>query len=143
MNFLKKIDDVNSDNTVTVLYKIGLLIFIPLILLFIFLGTDTAVKLLISETTVCAFRRITGFNCPGCGGTRATLYLARLRFLDSFKMNASVPVGMVLYLFFMIRQTFTILFSGKIRSLKEKHVYILLGIFLATIFINWIVNNVV
>lgn len=140
MEFNKKIDELNTESIVKVLYKIGLFILIPLILLFVFLGTDKAVELLITENRICAFRRITGFYCPGCGGTRSSIYLARFRFTDSFKMNASVLVGAVLYIFFIIRQTVSVVFS--VKSLREKHVNIMLVVFLATILINWIVHNI-
>ncbi|MDO4187752.1 MAG: DUF2752 domain-containing protein [Lachnospiraceae bacterium] len=131
---------MNTDNTVKVLYKIGLFLLVPFVLVFIFLGTDKAVELLISENTVCAFRTVTGFNCPGCGGTRAAIYFGRLRFADSFKMNASVIAGAVLYLFFIVRQSISLFLN--IKSLKEKHIYVMLGMFLFTVLANWIVNNI-
>jgi hypothetical protein len=35
----------------------------------------------------CAFRVVFGRNCPGCGLTRGTIYLANGRFADSFAMH--------------------------------------------------------
>ena len=129
-----------EDNTVAALYKIGLLIFIPLFLLFFFCRTELGLNTLIKGGYSCAFKRMTGINCPGCGGTRASFYLARLRLVDSFRMNAVVPVSVVLYLFFMIWQTLHKFFG--IKSLKEKHIYIMLAIFVITVVVRWIVVNI-
>jgi len=38
----------------------------------------------------CNFRRMTGYPCPGCGGTRAWLMLARLQLVAALQMNPLV-----------------------------------------------------
>lgn len=129
----------SEDNVVAALYKIGLLIFIPLVLVFIFLNTDMALKYLIEGGYSCSFRRMTGLYCPGCGGTRASIYLARLKFASSFRMNATVPVSVLLYLYFMIRETLHRIFG--IKGIKEKQVYILISIFVITVLLRWVVCN--
>ena len=40
----------------------------------------------------CFFKKATGFDCPGCGMTRATYATLHGRIFDAFKFN---PVGMV------------------------------------------------
>ena len=129
----------SEDNVVRALYKIGLIILVPLVFLFFFLRTDAAVDYLINGGYYCTFKSATGLNCPGCGGTRASLYLARLNFAESFKMNATVLVSVILYLFFMIKETLHRIF--RLKGIKEKHVYILIGIFVLTVVVRWIVCN--
>ncbi|MBC7979717.1 MAG: DUF2752 domain-containing protein [Armatimonadetes bacterium] len=41
----------------------------------------------------CAFRKLTGLQCPGCGMTRATYAALHGNIGDAFRLN---PVGMVL-----------------------------------------------
>ena len=131
----------SEDNVVRALYKIGLIIFVPLVILFFFLRTDTAVDYLLNGGYYCTFKSATGLNCPGCGGTRASLYLARLDVVNSFKMNATVIVSVILYLFFMIKETLHRVFGFK--GIKEWQVYVLIAIFVATVVIRWIVCNFV
>lgn len=42
----------------------------------------------------CVFRKATGFECPGCGMTRATHAFLNGRVVDAFRLN---PVGMVVF----------------------------------------------
>jgi len=42
----------------------------------------------------CFFRKFTGFECPGCGMTRASHAFLNGRILEAFRFN---PVGMVLF----------------------------------------------
>jgi hypothetical protein len=39
----------------------------------------------------CPFRYITGFNCPGCGNTRAVLSILKLDFKGMLKYNLLFP----------------------------------------------------
>ena len=131
----------SEDNVVKALYKIGLIIFVPLVILFFFLRTDAAVDYLLNGGYYCTFKSATGLNCPGCGGTRASFYLARLDIVNSFKMNATVIVSVILYLFFMIKETLHRVFG--LKGVKEWQVYVLIAIFVATVVIRWIVCNFV
>ena len=110
-------------------------------ILFFFLRTDAAVDYLLNGGYYCTFKSATGLNCPGCGGTRASFYLARLDIVNSFKMNATVLVSVILYLFFMIKETLHRVFG--LKGVKEWQVYVLIAIFVATVVIRWIVCNFV
>ena len=44
----------------------------------------------------CAFFTLTGLQCPGCGGLRATHQLLHGNFVEAFKLNALVIVGLPL-----------------------------------------------
>lgn len=129
----------SEDNVVAALYKIGLLILVPLVIIFFFLRTDMALNHLIKGGYSCAFKAATGYNCPGCGGTRASIYLARFMFRDSFMMNASVPVFAMLYIFFMMKETLHKAFG--FRGISEKQVYVLISIFVGVVLVRWVVCN--
>ena len=60
----------------------------------------------------CSFRAITGFICPGCGCTRATLALFRGDFIDSFKNNPIVLYCFVIYMLFMVSYTWYYIKKG-------------------------------
>lgn len=134
----KAVSDSDS-STIDALYKMGLILFIILIAAFFYLRTENAIDVLMKGGYSCAFRRTTGFLCPGCGGTRASLYLARLRIVDSFKMNAAVPIGAAMYIIFMAVETSHKLFNTN--GIKEKHFYIMLTIFAVTIIVRWVLVN--
>jgi hypothetical protein len=42
---------------------------------------------------VCQFHRLTGLNCPGCGGTRAAHALLHGRFIEAAHDNALLVAG--------------------------------------------------
>lgn len=50
----------------------------------------------------CEIRRVSGFPCPGCGGTRAFYHLFRGEIAQSFRLNPIVIYGAVAYLHFML-----------------------------------------
>lgn len=50
----------------------------------------------------CSFHKFTHLYCPGCGGTRASYYLSRGRFLKSFLCNPFVIYTVGDYIVFMI-----------------------------------------
>jgi len=45
---------------------------------------------------VCQFHRLTGLNCPGCGGTRAAYALLHGNFVTAFRDNALFVAGLPL-----------------------------------------------
>lgn len=47
----------------------------------------------------CAFRMMTGLDCPGCGGTRALHHLLHGRFEEAFRMNALLYLIVLVTLF--------------------------------------------
>lgn len=52
----------------------------------------------------CPVRALTGYNCPGCGNTRALAALVHLKFAESLKYNYAYPVEL-LYLFYVVSQS--------------------------------------
>lgn len=53
----------------------------------------------------CLFHLISGYYCPGCGGTRAVRALLRGQFLQSFFYHPFVPYAAAVYIYFMATQT--------------------------------------
>jgi uncharacterized protein DUF2752 len=45
---------------------------------------------------LCAFRLVTGHRCPGCGSTRAFLYMFRLEPLNAVRANVFSPITFAL-----------------------------------------------
>ena len=83
-----------------VFYLMGKLIFIPFCVFgiwFSYKGFD-----LLGDSFFCTFKKVTGFPCPGCGGTRAFVYLFQGDIYKSIKLNFSVIYGVIAYLHFMI-----------------------------------------
>lgn len=130
----------SEERVVGVLYKLALIALIPLVTLFFYLRTEDAINRLILGGMSCAFKRMTGINCPGCGGTRAAIYLARFMFAESFKMNAAVLVSAFLYVLFVTWESLSRLIG--IKGPKEKHIYVMIGILIVTVIARWIVSNI-
>lgn len=78
-----------------------LLCLVPIVLSF-FLSTDgnhCTLHILwfsIIDTNRCAFKSLTGFNCPVCGMTRCFTYMTHGALLSAWKISHA---GVVLYLF--------------------------------------------
>ncbi len=90
----------------------------------------------------CAFYRLTGLYCPGCGGTRALFLLMRGELLGSFLFHPTVPYTVLLGGWFMISQTAERLSRGRIRiamRFRERYLWIALAITVA----NCLVKNLV
>lgn len=60
------------------------------------------------------FHLITGYYCPGCGGTRAVKALLKGRFLLSAYYHPLVPYAAVIYLSFMLTQSAERISRGKL-----------------------------
>lgn len=63
----------------------------------------------------CMLRTVTGYFCPGCGGTRAALALLRLQLWRSFCYHPLVPYAAAVYLWFMISHTVEKLSGHRLR----------------------------
>lgn len=53
----------------------------------------------------CLFHLLTGYYCPGCGGTRAVRALLQGNICQSFYYHPLVPYGAGVYAAFMVSQT--------------------------------------
>ncbi len=88
----------------------------------------------------CIFRTITGFYCPGCGGTRAVLELIHGNFFHSFYYHPIVLYTVVLYGWYLISNTIQWLSRGRIPWGSRYHRWY--GLVAVIIVIgNWILKN--
>ena len=90
----------------------------------------------------CTLRSITGYYCPGCGGTRAVRFLLQGRVLKSLYYHPIVVYTAVFGSWFMISQTIQRLSKGKIAigmHYRDIYLWIALGLVLA----NCLIKNLV
>lgn len=123
--------------TDTVFYRIGQCILIPFILFglwFARTGYDSYHSLL-----ACTFYRVTGFPCPGCGGTRAFYYLFRGELFKSIEYHPVVLYGVLAGGHFMGLYFCRKHFHGK-NAKKEIQIPIYFYLAIAVILTQWIVK---
>lgn len=90
----------------------------------------------------CQFYTATGYQCPGCGGTRAVMAMLEGKFLLSLSYHPMVLFVVVFYGWFLISQTIERITRHKIAiGLNYRNIYVFSVLFL--IGINWIVKNVI
>lgn len=87
----------------------------------------------------CFFRVITGYYCPGCGGTRAVKALFSGNIMGSLIYHPVVLYGVVIYVIFMVTQTFGRIKQGKIKPLQYRHIYVVLAVVLTIV--NFLIKN--
>ena len=97
-------------------------------------------KTILNYVPPCMFHRVTGYYCPGCGGTRATFALLHGHLIRSFIFHPFVPYTAVLGGWFMLSQTLQRISRGRLHiGMHFRVVYMWLA--LAIIVVNCIVKN--
>lgn len=97
--------------------------------------------LIINFQQGCLFYKVTGFYCPGCGGTRALLALSRGQILTSLLLHPFVFYTMAVGGWFMVSQTAERLSKGRFSiGMKYRDIYLWLA--LAIVAVNFLVKNV-
>ena len=88
----------------------------------------------------CYMYRMTGYYCPGCGGTRACMAFLHGHFLRSLLYHPVVPYTAVVYLVFMVSHSIELLSKGNFAiGLRYRDNYIkFAGII---ILVQWILRN--
>lgn len=92
----------------------------------------------------CSFRLVSGYYCPGCGGTHAVCALAAGDLITCAKEHAFVLYATFGIFIFLLWNTFSTIYNKKTGSAKIPVMhfytaYIYVGI--AIIFIQWIIKN--
>ncbi|MDE6887627.1 MAG: DUF2752 domain-containing protein [Eubacterium sp.] len=88
----------------------------------------------------CLFHRISGYYCPGCGGTRALLALLHGQLLRSAWYHPFVPYAAFIFLYFMITQAAERLSSKRLRiGMRYQNRFVWIGV--ALIIGNFICKN--
>lgn len=88
----------------------------------------------------CIFHLLTGYYCPGCGGTRAFRALLHGHILDSLCYHPVVLYGLSVYLYFMLTQTIQRLSRQKF-SIGMRYRSIYAWICVAVILGNFVLKN--
>lgn len=89
----------------------------------------------------CMFYTVLGIYCPGCGGTRATLYLLKGDLIKSFLYHPIVVYGAGIYLWFMISHTIQRLSRQRLRiGMHYRNLYLWFA--LAIVIINIAVKDI-
>lgn len=89
----------------------------------------------------CTFHLLTGYYCPGCGGTRAVKALLAGRIWQSFCYHPIVLLVTLWGIWFMISQTVERVSHGKLRigmRYRDLYLWLMLGIIL----LNCTVKNI-
>ncbi|MDO5417521.1 MAG: DUF2752 domain-containing protein [Lachnospiraceae bacterium] len=89
---------------------------------------------------LCFFYRMTGYYCPGCGGTRAMVALLHLHILQSFRCHPIVVYTAAVLGCFWICKTAELLSGRRFRGMRLKPVYLYIA--LGLVMLQWIVKNV-
>lgn len=95
------------------------------------------IRQLIGQGFPCLFYHLTGFYCPGCGGTRAVRYLLQGRILKSIQYHPLVPYMAAVILAETARGLRAKKGGTHLRGHYEYEVYVGIGIVL----VNWAVKN--
>ena len=90
----------------------------------------------------CALHRLTGYYCPGCGGTRAVVALFHGKILTSLYYHPIVVYTAAMGGWFMFSQTVEHLSKGKIKiGLHYRDIY--LWIALCLVVLNCLAKNLI
>ena len=118
-------------------YQLGKGIWLPLCLVGIWF-THSGYKRY-GQLMACAFRRMCGLPCPGCGGTRAFYYFFQGNFIRSFQFNPTVIYGVLAYLHFMLLFFYRKNISGTIHE-KEIQIQYYMYAAIVVILFQWAVK---
>lgn len=88
----------------------------------------------------CYMYRMTGYYCPGCGGTRAVQALLHMELMQSLRCHPVVLPGVIMSMVFWSGMTFEKIVRTDIKRFKLRRIYfyVVLGI----VIVQWIIKNV-
>jgi hypothetical protein len=91
----------------------------------------------LNDNSYCLHKQLFGFNCPGCGLTRACYYFIHLNFSKAIYLNASV-----LFVFPITVGELTYLYKKNERIKKIRfYLYLFFCISLLILYITRIINH--
>lgn len=111
------------------LYTAGLCILAAIAVLIVLKYTVFPEFNILNVMRPCVLYSLTGFFCPGCGGTRSVIALVHGRFLVCAVNYPMLAYTVVMYLWFMFSQTIERISRGRIPiGLKWKNCYLWIAI---------------
>ena len=93
----------------------------------------------IAQGAPCFIYSLTGWYCPGCGGTRAVKALLCGGLFDSIYYHPAVPYLAAWTIIFLCRQSLHYLSKGRIRGFKYRNWHLWVTVLL--FFLNFIIKN--
>ncbi len=120
------------------LYVMGWLL---LLLAAAYLALSKLTGIRLSRLTLpCIFHDLTGWYCPGCGGTRALRLLLGGDVLKSLYYHPFVVYGVALYVWFMVSNSIEYISRGRLRiGMRYRKWYVIVGA--AVIVLNFVIKN--
>ena len=98
------------------------------------------IEIYIRQGLPCLFHLITGFYCPGCGGTRAVKYLLHGQILKSIRYHPLVFYAVAVILAEFATYGLSRLLHKPEIHLKRYQELVYLGV--AVILVNWVLKNI-
>lgn len=124
-----------------ILYRLGIVaLFIAFAAVLLYFVTGVSVLHL---PYLCVFNRVTGYPCPGCGGTRAARALLEGNILRSLWDYPPLLYAVVVYVVFMVRCFIIKHFvqnHKNVKKYKDGAVVVYIYIFVALMLLQWIVK---
>lgn len=131
---MKENFDRKTENVCYIVMNIGVLLF------FLFAGLIRVFQVDLHKAfPLCGFYQLTGYYCPGCGGTRAVVALLHLHILQSLRCHPLVLYTTVILGTFWIGKTLEIAIGRERHRMRLKPVYLYIA--LALVLIQWIIKN--
>jgi hypothetical protein len=135
--YCKKKNLRDMDIEYLLLYRVCLVLLPFMIggtLLFVFFGDK-----ILAAGGECLFRKISGFYCIGCGGTRAFNYLVHLHILKSIFYHPFVPYTYFAYFFYTIN---SFLYRHNKKCISKLSPFLLIYIGVGILTINFLWKNI-
>lgn len=127
----------NQESTEKILYIAG---FVALVCILISYAITQLIKHYLGIAFgICIFYNLTGYYCPGCGGTRAILSFLHGDIIKSLLYNAFSTYLFLVTIIFMGSHTLFYLTKGKIKGLKYRPWFLYVG--LAILLLQWLIKN--
>lgn len=127
--------DQKTEQACYIIMNLGMVLFAGIMLAVSVFHVD-----LHSLSPGCAFYRLTGYYCPGCGGTRAVAALLHFHILQSIRCHPLVVYTAGVLGVFWGSRTLRLAAGRPLPVMRLKPIYLYLA--LALVLIQWIVKNV-
>lgn len=130
-----EIFDERTETVCYVVINIGIILFAAAVFFITARGVD-----LHQMIPICFLYRLTGYYCPGCGGTRAVVALLHGHPLQSLRCHPLVGYGACLLSAFWLRKTLELITKKRLEIIRLKPLYLYAA--LAIVVLQWIAKNI-
>lgn len=131
------LEKIRSAEPEAVLYYLGMLL-IGVVTVFYFMIRLFGIRIP-RVLTICYLHTLTGYYCPGCGGTRSASFLIHGHLWKSLYYNPFATYILIMGGIFMVTQTLSRLTGDRVKGLKFRNNYISIGVIL--LIIQFLIKN--